>query len=108
MSVKKSIETKLMAQLDPEYLQVDNESASHNVPPGSETHFKVVAVTADFEGKKPVARHQQVYRLLEHELKNGVHALALHLFSPAEWAQATDKSLESPSCSGANKSSSAG
>lgn len=108
MNVKKSIETKLAAQLSPQYLQVDNESAAHNVPTGSETHFKVVAVVADFEGKKPVARHQQVYRLLEHELKNGVHALALHLFSPAEWAQAAEKPLESPPCASVKKSHSAG
>lgn len=108
MNAKKSIETKLVAQLDPEYLQVDNESASHNVPPGSETHFKVVVVAADFEGKKPVARHQQVYRLLGHELKNGVHALALHLFSPTEWAQAAEKSLVSPPCASVNKSRSVG
>lgn len=108
MSIKESIEIKLVAELSPEYLQVTNESNSHNVPPGSETHFKVVAAASDFEGKTLVSRHQRVYKLLEHELNNGVHALALHLFSPLEWAESVDRPLESPPCSSVDKSRSAG
>ncbi len=108
MSIKESIEIKLVAELSPEYLQVTNESGSHNVPPGSETHFKVVAVAPGFEGKTLVSRHQRVYKLLGHELNTGVHALALHLFSPPEWAESVGRSLESPPCASVNKSRSAG
>ncbi len=41
----------------------------HNVPEGSESHFKVVLVSGSFENKLPVARHRMVNKVLEDELK---------------------------------------
>lgn len=52
--------------------------------PDAETHFKVEVVSAQFEGKMPVARHRIVYSLLDAELKDGVHALSLKTKTPAE------------------------
>ena len=46
------IERKLTEGLDAVHLEVINESGQHNVPAGSESHFKVVVVSGDFEGKK--------------------------------------------------------
>jgi stress-induced morphogen len=81
---------------------VRNESYMHSVPPGSETHFKVTLVSARFEGKRQVQRHQAIYTCLADELKSGVHALALHTFSPAEW-QANNQVPASPQCLGGSK-----
>jgi BolA-like protein 1 len=98
-----TIETKLRSALDPEVLEVDNESANHNVPKGSETHFRVVIVSRAFEGKLPVARHQLVYRALAEEMKpGGVHALAITSRTPAEWAAAAAANV-SPPCLGGSK-----
>ena len=52
--------------------------------PDAETHFKVEIVSAQFEGKMPVARHRMVYSILDAELKDGVHALSLKTKTPAE------------------------
>ena len=38
---------KLEKAFSPNHLEVINESASHNVPAGSESHFKVI-ISADF------------------------------------------------------------
>jgi BolA protein len=104
MSVQQSIETKLAAGLGPEYLQVLNESSQHNVPPNSETHFKVVIVSPEFEEKRKVARHQAVYGLLAEELAGPVHALALHTYSPDEWSERQAEAPQSPACLGGSKS----
>lgn len=87
-SVETVIQSKLIAEFEPEHLEVYNESAQHNVPAGSESHFKVVLVSAAFSGKRQVQRHQAIYALLAQELSDGVHALALHTYSPEEWAAA--------------------
>lgn len=105
--IEHAIKTKLHQALTPEYLDVVNESASHNVPPGSESHFKVVAAASCFEGKRAVARHQMVYAALAHELEGGmqgggVHALALHLYTPEEWAQKW-QAPSSPECLGGGR-----
>jgi stress-induced morphogen len=109
VSVQSSIATKLQAALFPSHLEVVNESHMHNVPVGSETHFKVVVVSARFEGLASVKRHQLVYGALADELKAGVHALAITSRSPAEWA-ADATGNASPQClgGGAAKKSSSG
>lgn len=46
--VAQSIKTKLETQLNTTHLDIINESYMHNVPKGSETHFKVVVVSDKF------------------------------------------------------------
>lgn len=47
--IKTAITEALAAKLDPIHLEVVNESYMHNVPTGSETHFKVLVVSEKFE-----------------------------------------------------------
>ena len=95
------IETKLKESLAPAHLEVINESHMHNVPKGSETHFKVIVVADRFDGMSPVKRHQLVYGVLADEMKGGVHALAITSRSPSEWA-ASPEANTSPKCLGGN------
>ena len=103
MRMQQTIERKLAEALAPAHLEVINESHQHSVPPGSESHFKVVLVSAAFEGKRSVARHQQVYKVLAAELAGGVHALALHTYTPAEWSERAARAPDSPACMGGSK-----
>ena len=103
MSVKDDIESRLTEALAPEYLDVSNESHMHSVPPDSETHFRVVAVSRAFEDRRSVARHQQVYAALRQQLDGPVHALALHTYTPAEWLARQGDAPHSPDCLGGSK-----
>ena len=100
--VQTSIIDRLTEALEPVHLDVENESHMHNVPPGSESHFKVIAASAAFDGLGLVQRHRLVNRILETELRDHIHALALHLKSPAEWGVAGDAPA-SPQCLGGSK-----
>lgn len=102
MIVQPEIETILAEQFQPQVLEVTNESHMHSVPPNSETHFKVVIVTEAFDGKRKVARHQQIYGALASQLEGPVHALALHTYTPAEWAE-REQAPDSPNCMGGSK-----
>ena len=99
MSLQARIETKLKSSLDPSHLEVINESHQHNVPKGSETHFKVVIVSTRFDGVSAVKRHQLVYGALADEMRSGVHALAITSRSPSEWATSPEANT-SPLCHG--------
>ena len=105
MLVQNQITTKLAEALGPNYLTVENESHKHSVPPNSETHFKVVVSSDQFKGKRSVQRHQLVYGLLQDELANGVHALALHTYTQEEWVKIAS-APDSPNCMGGSKSAS--
>lgn len=102
MSAQQTITEKLRQAFQVQALQVENESHSHSVPKNSETHFKVVLVSDDFAGMRKIARHQAVYKVLSEELQNGVHALALHLYTGEEWAD-RETAPESPACMGGSK-----
>ncbi len=106
MSVEQSIQTKISQALQPTHLQVMNESHMHNVPPGSESHFKLVIVSATFDKQPSVRRHQKIYQILSEEMQNGVHALSLKTFTPEEWAEQSPTIPASPQCLGGSKENS--
>lgn len=95
-----AIESKVRAGLSVAHFELDNESPMHNVPAGSESHFRLVVVSGDFEGLLLVRRHQRLYALLGEELAGGVHALAMHTFTPQEWAKRGASAEVSPICRG--------
>ena len=107
MSVQDSIERKIAEGLDALHLEVINESGQHNVPPGSESHFKVVVVSNDFLGKNLVAQHRMIYKLLGNELRNQVHALALHTYTEQGWRERQGSTPMSPPCLGGKRRESA-
>lgn len=54
---------------------------------GDGRHWYAVVVSSEFEGKRPIARHQRVYATLGDRMKTDeVHALSIKAFTPAEWA----------------------
>ena len=95
-----TIETKLTEAFKPTHLEIINESYMHNVPKGSETHFKVVVVSEKFNDMKPlIKRHRAINEILAEELKTGVHALSIVAKSPAQWNP--DSTIDpSPNCRG--------
>ena len=100
--MRTTIESKLDSALSPSHIQVIDESHTHNVPEGAESHFKVTLVSSAFDSMMPVKRHQKVYGLLNEELAGSVHALALHLNTPEEWCT-IETSPVSPNCLGGSK-----
>ncbi|OBU12973.1 transcriptional regulator BolA [Morganella psychrotolerans] len=98
--MQQRITEKLNLALTPHHMDVMNESGQHNVPAGSETHFKVVVVSDIFDGMRLVGRHRHIYTLLADELSGGVHALALHTYTPDEWNRTQGSVEASPRCHG--------
>ena len=88
-----------LAALNPEHLQVLDESHMHSR--GLQTHYKAVLVSEQFAGLNSVKRHQKVYATLG-DLMGQFHALALHTYPPEEWAQ-SGAAPASPTCAGGSK-----
>ena len=103
MKIQTAIEEKINASLMPTHLEVLNESGNHNVPPGSESHFKVTVVSDEFDGKMLIARHRIINKILAEELAGAIHALSIHSFTPAEWSEKNEQSRQSPPCLGGAK-----
>lgn len=91
-SVKATIAAKIEDALKPASLDVIDESAQHaghmhhpgGVEPRGETHFRIKVVSAAFAGKSRLERHRIINALVEAELKDGVHALAIEARAPGE------------------------
>ena len=103
MSLQNIIEEKLNQAFSPEYLLVENESHMHNVPAGSEMHFKVQIISDNFDGQMLLKRHRAVNKTLEEELAGPIHALSIQTFTKDEWEQRNGPVPKSPPCQGGGK-----
>jgi acid stress-induced BolA-like protein IbaG/YrbA len=71
------LQSIIAAGLPCEHLQVD----------GDGRHWSAVIVSREFEGKRPIQRHQRVYATLGARMHTDeVHALSMKTLTPAEWA----------------------
>lgn len=94
------IETALAQNLELQHLEVQNESHGHNVPDGAESHFKVVAVSEAFAGRRAIQRHRMINEILAPEFAGGMHALAIHVYTVEEWHSRFQQAPMSPPCAG--------
>ncbi|KWW10121.1 BolA [Pasteurella multocida] len=85
MSKQQELITRLTEAFEPHFLVVENESHMHSSGRGANSHFKIVLVSERFDGLSKVARHRQLYQFLADDLAQGIHALALHLYTKEEW-----------------------
>jgi BolA-like protein 1 len=109
--LEQTIRDKLTAAFEPVvHLDVINESHMHNVPKNSETHFKVVVVSSDFDGMTIIQRHRKVNSVLADELQKegGIHALSIVAKTPAQWNEMVKSGKAviepSPKCRGGDGS----
>lgn len=88
MTVAETIHRKLSAALDPDALEVVDESHLHagHAGAGIETHFRIRMTARAFAGKSRLARQREVHGVLADELAGPVHALTLILQTPEETA----------------------
>jgi stress-induced morphogen len=80
---------RLTSAFSPVHLEIENESAKHSVPPGSESHFKVFVVSAAFDGVALLQRHRMVNDAVKGAGGGAslpVHALSIQAKSPSQWA----------------------
>lgn len=49
------------------------------------THYQALVVAKEFDGKRPLARHQLIYDCLGTLVGKEIHALSITALTPAEW-----------------------
>jgi acid stress-induced BolA-like protein IbaG/YrbA len=67
-------------------IQAGLAGAKAMVTSDDNVHFEAVVVAPAFAGKRAVQRHQMVYAILGSAVGNEIHALALQVFTPEEYA----------------------
>ncbi len=64
-------------------------ACDHITLEGDGRHWYATIVSPEFEGMRPIARHQRVYATLGGKMATDeVHALSMKTLTPAEWAAA--------------------
>lgn len=62
-------------------------ACEHLAVEGDGRHWYATVVSADFEGKRLLARQRLVYATLGERIKTDeVHALSMKTYTPTEWA----------------------
>lgn len=71
-------------------LQIIDESQNHSnhYSPSKEdiypSHVKIVIISEDFANKSLISRQRIVYKALDNAFYNGLHAVSIKTFTPAE------------------------
>jgi len=66
-------------------------SCAHLQVQGDGRHWYATLVSAEFEGKRLIQRHQRVYATLGNRMMTDeVHALSMRTYSPTEWEKMSD------------------
>jgi BolA protein len=85
------IRARLEEALAPVQLRITDDSAAHaghaGVAASGGGHFSALIVSAAFEGKTAVQRHQLVYRALGDLMHTDIHALSITALTPSEHQQ---------------------
>lgn len=80
-------------KLNPIHIQLIDDSHKHashtqhlgDHATGGETHYNLILVSLEFNEMSRIERQRTVNKELDTEFKNGLHALQMKLFSPAEF-----------------------
>ncbi len=67
-------------------IQAGLTGAKAMVTSDDNVHFEAIVIAPEFAGKRAVQRHQMVYATLGAAVGNEIHALALQVFTPEEYA----------------------
>jgi BolA protein len=79
----------MLAVLQPTQIEIIDDSHKHAGHEGARSgggHYSLHIVTAQFEGKATLARHRMIYSALGDMMKQEIHALNIHAYTPQELA----------------------
>ena len=84
MTLQDKIQSALVDDFEPSFLEVINESrqhAGHNpeAAASGQTHFRILIASAQFAGSNRVASHRAVNDALAFAFDEGLHALAIEI-----------------------------
>ena len=81
------IRRRLMTSLNPEHLEIEDESHLHVGHAGAREgkgHFRVTVVTPQFEGLSLIKRHKLIYDAVGDLMDTDIHALSIDARPPAD------------------------
>ena len=82
----KMIRRRLTDALQPESLDIEDDSASHagHAGAGGGGHFNVTVVSDKFNGLNLIKRHRMVYDAVADMMNSEIHALSIKACTPEE------------------------
>jgi len=69
-------------------IEASLSGARAEVKTDGQGHYEALVVSAEFEGRRSLQRHQMVYGALGERVGREIHALAVKTFTPEEWQAA--------------------
>jgi len=76
-----------LAVLEPEHIEIVDESALHAGHAGARSgggHYQLTLIAAAFTGQDSMARHRAIYQALGDLMSTRIHALSITALAPGE------------------------
>jgi BolA protein len=77
----KKIETLITKKFSPTHLQIIDDSAKHigHASNRGGGHFRLIIASKEFEEKKLIACHKEIYTALDEMMRHEIHALSIKI-----------------------------
>jgi BolA family transcriptional regulator, general stress-responsive regulator len=75
---------QILAPVSLELMDESGQHVGHEGAKGGGGHYRLLIVSAHFDGKSRIERHRMVYRALGELMQHSVHALAIQAYTPTE------------------------
>jgi BolA protein len=89
VKVSELIESLIEQNLQPEMMQLTNDSGKHKGHAGDDgsgqTHLSLMVVSDAFDGMSRVERQRLVNTTINPAFSQGLHAISMKLFTPSEY-----------------------
>ena len=89
-TISNNINAILTDALQPEFIQVLDDSQAHAGHEGAKSgggHYYLTIISAGFTNKSRIQRHQLIYKSLGDMMKKDIHALSIRALTPEEQLQ---------------------
>ena len=88
-TIRALLEIRGQLQMDPTdiagLIEAGLPQAEVKILSDDNTHFDALVVSEMFEDKRPIARHQMIYKCLGTLMGNEIHAMSIRAYTPDEW-----------------------
>jgi BolA protein len=80
-----NIKKYLISQIKIKFIEIYDNSRSHNYAQNKLTHLKIIIVSNDFVNQKIINRHRTVFSQLSQIIKEKIYSITLYTYTSNEW-----------------------
>ncbi|WP_422667366.1 BolA family protein [Buchnera aphidicola] len=96
--ILKKIENSLKSNINVDFIDIFDNSASHNYSKNNLTHLTIIIISDAFININLIDRHRIIFNILKKEIKYKIYSITLYTYTIIEWKNKKNKKINFSKC----------